>query len=86
MAYQMAFTLPIVLTGLALATILRDSGQTPTRVCILRVGAASVLVALNGGAGILLGSSLAVWAAIAALRTRTAWGLIAPLATTSTVD
>jgi hypothetical protein len=75
--YQLALTVPVAAVGLSLAAVL-TTGEAPSRGRVFGVGAAAMIAALNGGAGVLLGVPLAVWAALAAVRSRRWAGLVLP--------
>ncbi|HEY3787933.1 MAG TPA: hypothetical protein VGL71_03720, partial [Urbifossiella sp.] len=67
--YQLAFTIPVAAAGLALAIMLKEA-ESPSRRRTIGVGLAAMIMTLNGGAGILLGVPIALWAMWNAVRTR----------------
>jgi hypothetical protein len=81
MGYQLAFTIPVAVSGLALAAMLTQE-LSPNRRLLIGVGFASILIVLNGGAGIILGTPLAAWVVFAAVRTRCWSGLLMPVVAT----
>ena len=78
MGYQLGFTIPVAVSGLALAAMLNQEQSTNRRL-LLGVGLASIIIVLNGGAGIILGTPLAAWVVFAAVRSRCWTGLLMPV-------